>query len=386
MIGSPEVDLDFSDEQEMLREMVRGVCGKYSPLEIVRALEDDPKGYSDELCKQLAELGLVGMLIPEAWGGQGQSLLDAAIVYEELGRALVPSPHFVSAVLCARALLEAGSEAQKSEWLPRIASGEVIFAPVWLEPRCGYGPRGVQLRAERQGEEFVLSGTKLHAVFAGAADRWIVLARTGEGAEEIDLFVVDPETPGIALSQRRNLGSEPTFRVDFEAVRLPADSRLGGGASGRVGSGWAVWDRVMLEGIVLAAAQAVGGARRALELTVAYAGERHQFGKPIGAFQALSHSLADAATAIEGGATLVYEAAWAHAEGKDVSQLAPMAKLFMGQAYRDVTAACQQVWGGVGFTIEYDIQLYFRRAKQLQMSWWDERHLEERVAASLLDD
>lgn len=375
------MDLDFSDEQEMLREMVRGVCGKYCPLETVRALEDDPRGYPDELWKQLAELGLVGILIPEAYGGQGQSLLDAAIVYEELGRALVPSPHFVSSVLCARALLEAGSEAQKSEWLPRIASGEAIFAPVWLEPRCGYGPRGVQLRAERQGDEVVLSGTKLHAVFAAAADRWLVLARTGEGAEEIDLFLVDPETPGITLSQRRNLGSEPTFRVDFEAVRLSAGSRLGG-----PGSGWAVWDRVMLEGIVLAAAQAVGGARRALEMTVAYAGERHQFGKPIGAFQALSHLLADAATAIEGGATLVYEAAWAQSEGKDVSKLAPMAKLFMGQAYRDVTAACQQVWGGVGFTIEYDIQLYFRRAKQLQMSWWDERHLEERVAASLLDD
>jgi len=375
------VDLDFSDEQEMLREMVRGVCGKYCPLETVRALEDDPKGYSDELWRQLVELGLVGILIPEAYDGQGQSLLDAAIVYEELGRALVPSPHFVSAVLSARALLEAGSEGQRSEWLPRIASGEAIFAPVWLEPRRGYGPEGVQLRAERQGEELVLSGTKLHAVFAAAADRWIVLARTGEGAEEIDLFLVDPKTPGITLSQRRNLGSEPTFRVDFEAVRLPADSRLG-----RPGSGWAVWDRSMLEGVVLAAAQAVGGARRALELTVAYAGERHQFGKPIGAFQALSHSLADAATAIEGGATLVYEAAWAHAEGKEVSTLAPMAKLFMGQAYRDVTAACQQVWGGVGFTIEYDIQLYFRRAKQLQMSWWDERHLEERVAASLLDE
>lgn len=375
------MDLDVSDEQEMLREMVRGVCGKYCPLETVRALEDDPKGYADELWKQLAELGLVGLLIPEADGGQGQSLLDAAIVYEEFGRALVPSPHFVSSVLSARALLEAGSEAQKSEWLPRIASGEAVFAPGWLEPRRGYGPLGVQLRAEPEGEEVVLSGTKLHAVFAGAADRWIVLARTGEGAEEIDLFLVDPKTPGITLSQRRNLGSESTFRVDFERVRVPVGNRLG-----EPGRGWAVWDRVMLEGIVLVAAQAVGGARRALELTVAYAGERHQFGKPIGAFQALSHSLADAATAIEGGATLVHEAAWAHSEGKDVSKLAPMAKLFMGQAYRDVTAACQQVWGGVGFTIEYDIQLYFRRAKQLQMSWWDERHLEERVAASLLDD
>lgn len=375
------MDLDFSEEQQMLREMVRGVCREYCPLETVRALEDDPKGYPDELWKQLSELGLVGILIPEAYGGQEQSLLEAAILYEELGRALAPTPHFVSSVLCAGALLEAGSDAQKSQWLPKIAAGEAILAPVWLEPRHGHGPAGVQMRAVVESDSVVLRGTKVHAVFAGAADQWIVLARTGDGAEEIDLFLVDPATESVRIAQRSNLGSEATFRVDFEGVRVPLENRIG-----PAGSGWSTWSRVMQEGIVLAAAQAVGGARQALEITVAYANERHQFGKPIGAFQALSHSLADCATAIEGGSTLVYEAAWAHAQGKDVSRLAPMAKLFMGHAYRDVTAACQQVWGGVGFTIEYDIQLYFRRAKQLQMSWYDERHLEEQVAASLLDD
>lgn len=374
------MDLDFNEEQEMLREMVRGLCQEYCPLETVRALEDDPRGYPDELWKRLAELGILGILIPEAYGGQAQSLIEAAVVYEEFGRGLVPTPHFVSSVLSARALLEGGSDAQKAEWLPRIAAGEAILSPVWLEPRHGYGPKGVQMRATLDNGDAILTGTKLHAVFASAADRWVVLARTGDGPEEVDLFLVDPKTPGITLSQRWNLGSESTFRVDFDSVRVPLESRIG-----PAGSGWSTWDRVMHEGVVLAAAQAAGGARRAVEMTVVYANERQQFGKPIGAFQALSHSLADAATAIEGGTTLVYEAAWAHSEGKDISKLAPMAKLFMGQAFRDATAACQQVWGGVGFTIEYDIQLYFRRAKQLQLSWWDERHLEERVASSLLD-
>ena len=374
------MDLDFAEEQEMLREMVRGVCREYSPLDVVRALENDPRGYPDELWKQLTELGLVGILIPEAYGGQEQTLLEAAVVYEEFGRALAPVPHFVSSVLSARTLVAAGSEAQKSAWLPKIASGEAILAPTWLEPRRGFGPEGVQMRAQFEGDEVVLSGTKLHAVFAAAADQWIVLARTGDGPEEIDLFLVDPVTPGIELSQRLNLGSETTYRVDFDGVRVPLDRRIG-----PAGSGWSTWSDVMHEGIVLAAAQAAGGAKQALEMTVAYAKEREQFGKPIGAFQALSHYLADAATAIEGGSTLVYEAAWAHAEGKDVSQLAPMAKLFMCHAFRDMTATCQQIWGGVGFTIEYDIQLYFRRAKQLQLSWWDERYLEERVAGALLD-
>jgi len=374
------MDLDFTEEHEMLRDMVRGMCATYSPLELVRELEDDAKGYADEFWKQLAELGLVGILVPEAYGGQGQSLLEAAIVYEEFGRALAPSPHFVSAALAASALSRAGSEEQKRAHLPGIASGEQVVVPAWLEPRNGYGAKGVQLRAEPEGDEFVLSGSKLHVVFAGAATRLIVLVRTGDDEEAVDLFLVDPAATGVTLSQRLNLGSESTFRVDFDGVRVSAADRIGS-----PGSGWKTWNAVMHDGIVLAAAQAVGGAKAALEITADYAKTREQFGKPLGAFQSISHYLADAATSIEGGSTLVYEAAWSRAAGKDVSELAPMAKLFMCHAYRDITATCQQVWGGVGFTIEYDIQLYFRRAKQLQISWWDDRYLGELVAAKELD-
>ncbi|MCA9501969.1 MAG: acyl-CoA/acyl-ACP dehydrogenase [Spirochaetaceae bacterium] len=374
------MDLDFSEEQDMLRDMVRNVCAEYSPVEVVRALENDEKGYPDELWKQLVELGLVGILIPEALGGQGQTLLEAAILYEELGRVLAPTPHFVSAVLCAGAIERAGSETQKSEWLPRIASGEAILTPAWLEPRSGYLAKGVQLRAEPSGDGFVLRGSKLHVSFAGAATRLLVLARTGDAEEAIDLFLVDPKAAGVAISQRQNLGSETTFRVDLDGVRVAVSDRVGA-----PGSGWATWHAVMLDGIVLAAAQAAGGASAALEMTVDYAKTREQFGKPLGAFQAISHYLADGATAIEGGRNVVYEAAWSRSVGKDVSALAPMAKLFMCGAFRDLTATCQQVWGGVGFTIEYDIQLYFRRAKQLQMSWYDERALSELVARQVLD-
>jgi alkylation response protein AidB-like acyl-CoA dehydrogenase len=141
----------------------------------------------------------------------------------------------------------------------------------------------------------------------------------------------------------------------------------------------------MLDGILLAAALASGGAAQALEITCEYAKEREQFGKPLGAFQAISHYLADAATMVSGGTNLVYEAAWARSEGKSIDRLAPMAKLFACQTYRDVTAMAEQVWGGVGFSIEYDIQLYFRRAKSLQLSWWDTRYLEELIASDVLD-
>ena len=374
------MDLDFSEEQVMLREMVRGVCNEYCPLDVVREMEDDPTGYPSELWKQLGELGLLGMLVPEEQCGADQSMLDAAIVYEELGRALAPTPHFVSCVVSAGVLRAAGSEQQRSEWLPRIASGEAILTPAWNEAGGGWGPRGVQLRAEPEGDGFLLTGRKRHVLFASSAARLLLLARTGEADAEVDLFLVDPKAAGVTLTQQKSLASDTQYDVELSGVRVTAADRIG-----PAGSGWKTWDAVMHDAIILLAAQAMGGAEHALEITVQYAKDRVQFDKPLGAFQAVSHYLADAATAVDGGKTLVYEAAWARSEGKPISRLAPMAKLFACQTYRDVTAMCQQVWGGVGFTIEYDIQLFFRRAKQLQITWWDTRTLEELVAADVLD-
>ncbi|HEX5068471.1 MAG TPA: acyl-CoA dehydrogenase family protein [Myxococcota bacterium] len=374
------MDLDFSEEQTVLRDMVRGVLAEHSPIEVVRRTEDDPIGYPEALWKQLAEVGVTGILIPESFGGAGQTLLEAAIVYEELGRALAPTPHFPSAVICASVLLAAGSEAQQRAWLPRIASGEAIVTPAWLEPDGSFRARGVQLRATPSGDGFELSGRKRHVAFARAAAQLLVLARTGPGDADIDLFLIDPGAKGISQEQQLSLASDAQYELAFERVRVPASARVGA-----PGTGWQTFERAMQDGIVLLAAQAMGGAERALEITVEYAKERKQFDKPLGAFQAISHYLADASTKIDGGKTLVYEAAWARSTGRDASQLAAMAKLFACQTYRDVTAMCQQVWGGVGFTIEYDIQLFFRRAKQLQLSWWDSRELEERIAAAVLD-
>jgi alkylation response protein AidB-like acyl-CoA dehydrogenase len=277
-------------------------------------------------------------------------------------------------------LLAAGSEEQKQTWLPKIAEGEGILTPAWLEPNGGFRARGVQLKATPEGDGFRLSGTKRHVPFASSAARLLVLARTGDAETDVDLFLVDPGQPGVELVQQKSLASDTQYQVELHDVRVSDSDRIGA-----AGTGWATWDAVMLDGIVLLAAQAIGGAARALEITVDYAKERVQFDKPLGAFQAISHYLADASTTVDGGQTLVLEAAWSRANDRSIARLAPMAKLFACQTYRDVTAMAQQVWGGVGFTIEYDIQLYFRRAKQLQISWWDDRTLEERIAACVLD-
>jgi len=374
------MDLDFTSEQEMLRDTAKRLLAEQSTVAIVRAMEDHPVGYPAELWKQMGDLGLTGLLLPEEYGGGGQTALEGAILYEEIGRALAPTPHFVSAVMSGGAIAIGGSAAQKKAWLPKIASGEAILTPAWLEPQHGFGPRGVALEATRDGATYRLSGTKRHVAFASSADRLLVLARTGAREDKIDLFLVDPKAPGVTLTQQRSLASDTQYAVVLQDVLVTAADRIG-----KAGSGWATWHRAMLDGIILLAAQAMGGAQRALEMTVQYAKERYQFDKALGAFQALAHYMADATTAIDGGTTLAYEAAWARAAGHRIDRLAPMAKLFACQTFRDVTATGQQIYGGMGFTIECDIQLYFRRAKQLQMTWWDTRYLEELIARDALD-
>ena len=371
------MDLDFTEEQQMLREMVRGVCADVASLDVVRELEDDPKGYRDEFWKQLAELDVIGLTIDEEYGGSGMSMLEAVLVYEEFGRALSPSPHFASAVMSAGVLARAGSDEQKAAWLPAIAKGEAVVVPAWPEPGHGFGAAGVQLAARPDGDDYVLDGTKWHVPFASVADRFVVVARSPGG---VDLFLVDPRSEGVALEQQMTIGSDTQYAVALSSVRVPSDDRIG-----PAGSGWSTWSDTMLDGIILLAAQAIGGAQHALAITVQYAKDREQFDKPLGAFQALAHYLADAKTTVDGGTLLVYEAAWARAHGRPIDRLAPMAKLFACQTFRDVTAMGQQIFGGVGFTLEYDIQLYFRRAKQLQVSWYDSRTLEDLIAAAVLD-
>lgn len=373
------LNLDFSEEQDMLRDMVRGVCTQLSPLEKVRELEDDPDGIARELWEQLGELGITGLMIPEEFGGSGMSLIEGVVVYEELGRSLAPVPHFVSCVLSAGAILTGGTDDQKAALLPGLASGETIITPAWLEPENGYSPRGVQATATVEGDEVVINGSKMHVSFAQAADQLLVLARTGDAPTDVDLFLVPTDTAGVSLEQRMSISSDTQYRVEFADVRVPVANRVGAARSG-----WATWDAVMLEAVVLASAQAMGGADYALEITAEYSKDREQFGKALAEFQAISHNLADARTELDGGKILVYEAAWTQSRGDDISRLAPMAKLFTGRVYRDITAMAQQVFGGVGFTLEYDIQLYFRRAKQLQLSWWDVATCEERVAEQVL--
>jgi alkylation response protein AidB-like acyl-CoA dehydrogenase len=376
------LDLAFTEEQEMLRDVVRSLLAEHSPPTVVREMEDHPVGHPADLWKQLGALDLLGLLVPEAHGGSGMGLLDGVVLYEELGRALAPTPHFVSCVASAGALAAGGTDAQKASWLPRIASGAAVLTPAWVEPDGGHGPQGVRTRATTDdgGETYSLTGVKRHVQFAAAATRLVVLARTGVAEADVDLFLVDPQAEGVTLTQQLTVASDTQYRVDLDGVRVAAADRIGA-----AGTGWATWNAVRDDALILLGAWAVGAGDRTQEMTVQYAKDREQFGKPIGAFQSIAHYLADRQAELDGARTLVHEAAWARSHGRSVARLAPMAKLFATRVLRDVTATAQQIHGGNGFTLEYDVQLYFRRAKALQISWWPTRDLEELIAADVLD-
>jgi alkylation response protein AidB-like acyl-CoA dehydrogenase len=373
------MDLDFNEEQVMLRDTARGICEELSPPALVRAMEQDEAGYSAPFWGQLSELGITSLGIPEAHGGMAWGALEMAIVYEEFGRSLAPSPHWASCVLSAKLLELAGSAEQQAAWLPGIASGEAIIVPAWLEPKNGFGPEGVQMRAIKQGDAYVLNGTKLMVQFAGSADRMLVLARSGEGVEDVIGLLVDPKTPGVKVTRARNHADDALYQVDFSNVTVATADVL------NVAGFWNAWDEAMTRSIVAQAAQAIGAAEAIHAMATDYSKQRIQFGKPIGSFQAIAHYLADMIVKIEGAKVLVYQAAWAIDNGKPYEKLAVQAKLQACNVFREASAVGVQIHGGYGFTSEGAPQLYFRRAKHWQMINWDSSYLEKRIAALILD-
>jgi alkylation response protein AidB-like acyl-CoA dehydrogenase len=375
------VDMDFTPEQDLLRDSVRRTCERHAGLDVVRKLENDPVGYPPALWSALAELGVLGVTIDEEHGGSGMSMVEAAIIYEEFGRVLVPSPHFASCILAAGLLSRSPNSDLASRLLPAIGGGETILTVASLEPDNGYGAAGIQLSARADGDGWRLSGTKRHVPYAQAAKSLIVLARTDDGrdGQGVIAVLVDADATGVTLEQQLTVASDAQFEVRFDDVRVDATNVVL-----PAGAAWPAWHDTMLDGATLIAAQAAGGARAALELAANYANTREQFDKPLAAFQALSHYLADAATAVDGAQGIAWEAAWAGSEGRSIEQLAPMAKSFACQTFRNVTATAVQIFGGNGFTVEFDIQLYFRRAKSLQLNHWNDRYLNELIAAEVL--
>jgi alkylation response protein AidB-like acyl-CoA dehydrogenase len=369
---------DFSKEQYLARDSAREFLAERLPTSRLRQLLDTDTGFDHEIWRGLAELGWTSVLVPEAYGGLGLGLLDLALLCEESGRALLPAPVVETAVILPMAL-EAGSAAQRDRWFPRIASGDVV-ATVALAGREGFPlPAGIGVRARPDGAGFVLEGEALLVPFGGVADVMLT-AVSVEAGDGVALALVEPVDQGV--SRAPIPGLDPTMRmtsVRLSGVHLGADRIVGDAGCGRP-----ILERVLRAASTALALQAVGGAGRVLEMAVEYAKVRHQFGKPIGSFQAIKHKCADMMVEYETTRSGACYAAWAVATGApDATMAAAMAKALCTEMFPFVSGEAIQVHGGIGFTWEHDLHFYFKRAKYLEFALGTPDVYREVVAAAL---
>lgn len=375
------MDLSLTEEQEMLKKMARDFLDREAPKSYVRAMEEDERGFTPETWEKIAGLGWLGLALPEKYGGSGGGFLDLCVLLEEMGRALLPGPFFSTVLLGACTLLEAGSEEQKKEILPRVARGERIMTLALTEPSATWEAKGVHLKAKAKGADYILDGTKLFVPDAHVADDIIVVARTGRSAKPengVSLFLVSGKAPGITHTVLKTIASDKQCEVVFDGVAVPARSLVGA-----LNKGWPVVEKTLQRAAVAKCAEMVGGAQRVLEMTVEYAKQRVQFGRPIGSFQAIQHYCANMVTDVDGARFVTYEAAWRLQEGLPCAKEVSMAKAWTSEAYRRVTALGHQIHGGIGFTKEHDMQLYFRRAKAAELAYGDADFHRERVAQQM---
>ena len=373
------MNFGFNEEQELLRSTARKFFENECGSDTVRRLMETPEGISPDLWTKLAEQGWLGLVYPEAYDGMGLGLVDLVVLMEEMGRAVVPGPYFSAVLLGGLAIAEAGSEAQKKEWLPKIAAGDRRVALAWMEPSAQLGPAGVTLTAVEKGGQYTLSGTKLFVHDAHTADALVVAARTrpGAGADGVSLFLLPKRTRGLEVTLLPTMDqTRKLCEVALSDVTIGPDALLGA-----AGAGWAPLAHVLDRATVALCAEMCGGAQKVLDMTVEYAKIRQAFGRPIGSYQGVKHRAADMLVDVENSKSITYYAAWALDEGAAEAPLAvSMAKAYVSDAYRRVAAAGIQLHGGIGFTWEHDLHLYFKRAKGSEFTFGDATHHRERVA------
>jgi len=377
------MEFSLNEEQEMLKTMARDFLDNECPKTFVREMMDDEAGHSPDLWKKMAEVGWLGLILPEEYGGSAMNFRDLAVLCEEMGRAMMPEPFLSTLLMAGLPILNAGTDEQKSKFLPMIANGEAVFTLAVTEEDGDFWPEGVQLKATRMGNDYVLNGTKYFVPDARAADYIIVAARTrrSENPEEgITLFLVDTSEWGIYVAPLKTMDeTRKQYELVLTRVAVPSNHIIG-----EVDKGWPILREMVLKTTVALCAEIVGGCEWILETTVNYAKERVQFGVPIGNFQAIKHKCADMYSALEYARSLMEAAAEAIREDDpDAPVLVSMAKSFCSDAYKLIADHGIQVHGGIGFTWDHDMHLYFKRARSSDIAFGDSTYHRELIARVL---
>ncbi|MGJ5176884.1 acyl-CoA dehydrogenase family protein [Bradyrhizobium oligotrophicum] len=364
------MNFDFSDDQKQLRDQARKFLAEKCPPKAVRVVLDGKEPYDRALWKGFAEMGFLGVAIPEEYGGAGAGHLELCVIAEEVGRALAPVPFSSTVYLAAEALMLAGSDAQKQAWLPKIASGETIGTLALFEGTGNPSPKAIKLAAANG----VLNGTKKPVADGAIADLIIVAARTASTGRDSDisLFLVDAKAGGVEAKALTNL--DPTRgQAELTFTNCKAEPL------GAAGDGWSIISQVLDRAAVLTAFEQVGGSDRALEMGRDYALDRIAFGRPIGSFQAVKHMLADMYVSATLARSNAYYGAWAlSTNAPELPEAAASARISATQAYQHCAKNNIQVHGGMGFTWEFDCHMYYRRANALalglgSLSYWEDQ-------------
>ena len=375
------MDVLLNDEEravaESAREFLEGEC---SP-SLVRAMEKDPLGYPPELWKKTAELGWQGMCLPEDVGGSDMPLVYLGLVLKEVGRAVAPLPLHSTAV-AALTIARDGTDAQKHQFLPAVVEGKSILTWAFTEANPRYVPDAIHMTARADGNDFVLDGTKLFVDNFEAASHCLVVARTGsdKGEKGITLFVVDTKANGLTNTPLVTLAKDRQSEVTFKGVRVPKANVIG-----PVGEGWPVVERMLNRGTALLCAQMVGATRKDIEMAFEYAKFREAFGQPIGAFQSVQHMCADMQIWADGGELLTFEALWKMDQGELASVEVSQAKAFCNEKLEAAVRNSQSIHGGIGFMMEFDLHLWFRRVSSWTMRLGTTYDHRARIAHALID-
>jgi alkylation response protein AidB-like acyl-CoA dehydrogenase len=364
----------------MLRSSAREYLDREWPLARVLELQEGETGFQPELWRQMAEMGWLGMAIPEAYGGEGSSLTDLGVLHEELGRSCMATPLHVSSVVCGRTIVEAGSDAQKQALLPAISRGDRIFTLAFTEQDYGWGPEAVQLGATPANGGYRLNGTKLFTPFANVADDLIVAARTGGAGEDgITLFHVPTGTDGVRIRQLKGFTGDRPCQVTLNNVQVQDSAVLG-----QVGGGWAPLQRALDGATAVLCTFMAGALRQAVDISINYSQGRIAFGVPIGTFQRVQDWIILALNNADATRWTAYEALWKLDVGKpDASQAVSVAKATASEGFVEGADAAHHVHGGIGVDMKYGLYAYMRQARTLYHYLGSPEFHRNRIAAAL---
>lgn len=372
------MDLDFTSEQKMLRDAASRFFAEQCPYHRVKELEESEEGYDPKLWKKMADLGWLGMLFPEEYGGWGGNFTDVMILLERMGAACFQSPFLSTVIQCGLIVLEGGNEEQKRALLGKVSSGDLIMALARYEEDGGESASSIQMEALEKGGGYVLSGTKLFVADANVAGKLIVVARLAPVG--ITLFLVDAKAPGVECVKMPTVAMDNTCEVVFRDVKAGREAVIGS-----VGKGWEILERTAARATLAKCAEMLGACKTSIDMTASYAKERVQYDRPIGGFQIIQHYMANMLLAYDTSYNYLYKVGWMMDQGMDCDSEVSVLKACVNRHLLFITERAVQIHGAIGTTRECDIGLFYRRAKAWESAMGDTAYHMGKIASMVLD-